>query len=252
MTTEPPILVDAFDASALDEDVELSSLARAIELAEGFSLLLVRCNQAPQRERLMAEVCARLANLKFQVIHLREPVTHLLDALREQMSIPLPDAVFVSGLEHSLRSGDESLNAPLIANLNASRNSFPQTVPRPLVLWIPEYVLTAIMQGAPDFFSIRSGVYFFAAKPAEIERSAYRLASDREREAESLTQSEKQERIAAIENLLADYESLPNDQRNYHIEIPLRQHLGKLFLLMGDYDVAWQEATGVAAPDYLK
>lgn len=240
MTLETSTLVDAFDASALDEEVELSALARAIELAEGFSLLLVRCNQASQRERLMKTVCDRLLNLNFQAIHFREPVDHLLDALSERLSSPLPDAVFVCGLEHSLRTLADVDTAPLIANLNASRNSFSQVIPRPLVLWIPEYALTAIMQGAPDFFSIRSGTYFFAANPAEVERSAYRLAAGDEWEAESLSLSEKQDRITAIETLLADYESLPNDQRNYQAEILLRQRLGSLFLLQGNYDLAWK------------
>ncbi len=125
----------------------------------------------------MEEVRSRLPKLNIQTIFFREPIQHLLDSIQEQLTTPLPDAVFISGLEFSLPVAAEAHAAPLIANLNASRNSFAQMLPCPVVLWVPEYVLTAIAQGAPDFFSIRSSVYFFAAKPAEIDYLAQSLSA---------------------------------------------------------------------------
>lgn len=238
MNINDTVLVDLFDAGTLDEAAELSALVRALELAEGFSLIFVCCNQAPQRERLMKEVQSRLPNLNLQFINFRGPIDHLLDSLRERLTTPMPDAIFVSGLEYSLPVIAEAHTAPLIANLNASRNSFPQTLSCPLVFWAPEYVLTAIAQGAPDFFSIRSGVYFFASTPAEMAGLVHSLSLNNANEAANLPLAEKKSRIAALESLLSDYESLPHDQRDYQAELRLHFQLGNLLLLLGAYEMA--------------
>ncbi|MGH9855466.1 MAG: hypothetical protein ACREBD_36990, partial [Blastocatellia bacterium] len=94
--------IDPFAPGTLDRETELAALTHALEFASGFSLLFVVCNQAPQRRRLMAEARARLPQFTIQEIHFSEPVNHLLDALRERLAEPLPDTVFVSGLEHTL------------------------------------------------------------------------------------------------------------------------------------------------------
>jgi tetratricopeptide (TPR) repeat protein len=143
--------------------------------------------------------------------------------------------LFVSGLEYSLPVAADAHNTPFVANLNAARNSFPQVVPCPLVLWVPEYVLTAIARGAPDFFSIRSGTYFFAATPGETNGTVNLLTGGDEPLAASLSLKEKEERISAIESLLADYEALPLSERDYHAELRLRHRLGSLMSGLGDY-----------------
>ena len=238
MTDVAAIKIDPFEPGILDQETELAALTHAVEFAGGFSLIFVRCNQAPQRRELMAEVRARLPQLTIQEIHLSKPVNHLLDAIRERLRSPLPDAVFVSGLEHSLPELKDAEATQFIANLNASRNSFPQAVPCPLVLWVPEYVVTAITQGAPDFFSIRSGVYAFAAAPGELAGFARNLDAEQEWETTSLPLAEKQDRMASIRRLLADYEALPSAQRNRQVEMRLLYRLGVLFYSQGEYEEA--------------
>jgi tetratricopeptide (TPR) repeat protein len=238
MNANETALLNPFEVSTPDETAELSALARSLELAEGFRLIFVRCNQIPQRERLMEEVRSRLPKLNIQTIFFREPIQHLLDSTQEQLTTPLPDAVFVSGLEFSLPVATEAHVTPLIANLNASRNSFAQLLPCPVVLWVPEYVLTAIAQGAPDFFSIRSGVYFFAAKPDEMTDLARSLLGRSYSEVANLSLAEKFNRIAALELLLSDYKSLPEDQCDYKTELRLNFQLGDLFSLLRAYDKA--------------
>lgn len=238
MNTNETALLDPFEVSTPDETAELSALVRALELAEGFRLLFVRCNQLPQRERLMEEVRARLPKLNIQTIFFREPLQHLLDAIQGQLTTSKPDALFVSGLEFSLPNAAEADATPLIANLNASRNSFAQILLCPVVLWVPEYVLTAIMQGAPDFFSIRSGVYFFAAKPTEMTDLARAHLNGNYIEIANLSLAEKHDRIAALELLLSDYNSLPDAQRDYLAELRLNFQLGNLLALLRAYDRA--------------
>ncbi len=232
--------VDPFNPTALDEETELRALARALEYSEGFKLIFVRCNQPQQRERLADEMQKRLPQLNIQRIHFSEPVPHLLDALRERLATTTPDAVFVSGIEYSLPVAAEAHATSFVANLNASRNSFPQVVNRPLVLWLPEYALNAIIIGAPDFFSIRSGVYFFAATLDEAIAAASGLMTGDESGMADLTLAEKQERMAAILSLLADYEALPSDRSNDRIKAQLHSRLGGLFIYVSAYDQAQQ------------
>ncbi len=231
-------ITDPFVATALDEETELRALSQALRLAQGFKLIFVRCNQPQQQKKLAAALGAGLPEFNVQEIHFDEPIMHLLDELRSRIEEPAPDAVFVSGLEYSLPTATDADSSPLVANLNASRNSFPQIIACPLVLWIPEYILNAIMLGAPDFFSIRSGVYFFAATPGDTIETARILTSGAEWTTANLTLAEKQERIDAIKSLLADYEALPGEQRDHRAEIRLHLRLGNLLFAGGLYNSA--------------
>lgn len=237
MSDDPFVIDDSFE-SVPDEETELRALVRSLDFAEGFSLLFVRCNQHDQRQRLVAALRERLPQLNIEEIHFREPITHLLDELRWHFKEPPSGAVFVSGLEYSLPKAAEAHTTPLVANLNAARNSFPLVVPCPLVLWVPEYVLTAIARGAPDFFSIRSGVYYFAVTPEETKAFAESLTAGMAWTADSLPLEEKLERIAAIESLLADYQSLTHNQRDYRAEARLFARLGGLYFTLGRWTKA--------------
>ncbi len=236
--TDQVVKLDPFAPGALDQETELAALTHALELANGFSLLFVQCNQAPHRRKLMAELCNRLPQFTIQEIIFNEPVNHLLDELRERLTEPLPNAIFVSGLEHSLPSIAEASTTSFTANLNASRNSFPQTLQCPIVLWVPEYVLMAIAQGAPDFFSIRSGVYSFASSPEELAESTRALSAGEHWQAESLPLSEKQHRVAAIKGLLTEYEALPVERQDRRTEMRLLDRLGVLLSAQGNYKEA--------------
>jgi tetratricopeptide (TPR) repeat protein len=231
-------LEDPFSPTALDEATELRALSHALQLAQGFKLIFARCNQNDQREKLVSKLRNDLLAINIQEIHFTKPVAHLLDALRLKISVPAPDALFVSGLEYSLPTAADAHQTPFVANLNASRNLFPEIVSCPLALWIPEYVLNAIMLGAPDFFSIRSGTYFFAAEPGDTAVMAAGLTLGSESRLGDLTVEEKRQRVKAIESLLADYESLPVAKRSPVVEMRLRLRLANLLNLLGSYDSA--------------
>ena len=238
MSENPFTIDEPFDPAALDEQTELRTLARALHFAQGFKLFFVRCNQHDQRQRLADALQKELPQLAVQEIHFDAPIDHLLDALRERLTQPPLDAVFASGLEYSLPTAADAHATPFVANLNAARNSFPQVLPCPLVLWMPEYVLTAIIRGAPDFFSVRSGVYYFAATPQETAAFAESLAAGEEWQAALLPFEEKQERIAAIESLLDDYCTLSSTQRDRRAEARLLTRLGGLYWRLA----RWAEA----------
>ena len=238
MIEDTLILEDAFNPATPDEDTELGGLTASLRLAQGFALLFARCNQPDQRRRLVAVIRERLPHLNIQEIELREPIPHLLDELRYQIAEPVPDVIFVSGLEYSLPIAAQAANTPFVLNLNASRNSFSRYIPCPLVLWTPEYVLTAIMNGAPDFFSVRSGVYFFASSLADTFAVRRDVLSGEEWTISNLSSEEKHERLATISNLLADYRNLPPDRRDLTTEATLFNRQANLLMNLG----RWSEA----------
>lgn len=242
MSVNEVVLAEPFTPSVADEEVELRALCRALTLGEGFSLLFARCNQADHRRELIIKIKEKLPDLNVHIVDLHEPITHLLDELRDRLIDTAPDAVFVIGLEYSLRTSDEARSSPLIANLNASRNSFPRVVRCPMVLWVPEYVVTAIARGAPDFFSIRSGLYSFAVEPKDSMGTVRSVMAGDWVGVQNLTLAEKQERIESIRSLLGDYESLPAEKRDLSTEARLHFRLGTLLYAVSSYDDALAES----------
>ena len=238
MSIEPVANPNPFDPAHLDEETELRALARSLELAHGFTLLFVRCNQPDQRRRLISSLQSRLPQLNLQVIHFSEPIIHLLRELQERLEGSTPNAIFVTGLEYSLPTATDAHATNFVANLNASRNSFPEAIPCPLVLCLPEYALTAIARGAPDFFSVRSGVYFFASSPGDTRDFVESLTSGEGREASNLALQEKLERIAARPSILADYEALPDIQRDRQRESRVHAGLGHFLYRLGKWSMA--------------
>ncbi|MFL6216047.1 MAG: tetratricopeptide repeat protein [Blastocatellia bacterium] len=238
MSSDTLDTIDTFAADSPDEESELRALAHALRLAEGFKLIFARCNQPQHQRRVIAALHQQVPQLKIQEIRFDQPIMHLLDALRERLEQPAPDAILVSGLEYSLPTAADAAKTKFIANLNAARNSFPQMIPCPLVLFVPEYVLTAIAQGAPDFFSIRSGLFFFAATPGETIDTLHSLTSDHVDLIADLSLQEKRVRIAGIQNLLADYEALPADKRDLAAEMRLHRRLGIILTELGFLDEA--------------
>jgi hypothetical protein len=195
-----------FTLARSDDETELETLARALRLASGFKLFLGRCNQPGQRRRLLEQIRKRLPNMDLAQVQLPDATPHLLDYLREHLPDPQPDALFISGIENSLANRDHPDVSPLVLNLNAARDSFPNLLRSPLVLWVSDYALAAIMRGAPDFFSIRSGVYYFEDRG----RSGGISSGPPEETAElAVPPAERIARIGEIQELLFSGRSYP-------------------------------------------
>lgn len=178
----------------------LTALARMLDFAAPgrFVLAFAKCNLPVQRNALVEQLKVLLEPLGVSLlkIELKEAVEQLLPVLRERLagSYLAPSsaaesaierepeaahtlrergnkpALFVYGLEHSIPSGDP--NPAILAHLNLLRELFRRDLPCPLVIWLPDYALTLLARGAPDFWAWRSGVYEF---PAERE-TAGRMA----------------------------------------------------------------------------
>ena len=239
--------------SSPHEGVELTPLVHEIQIADGFKLLFIFSIKSHSYQSFVANLRRELPQINIQAIHLEEPVTSLLDELHQQLEQPIPDAVFVSGLEHSVPRSVDTYTSPFVQNLEATHNLFPQRLPCPLVLWMPYYVLNAIRYGAPHFFHIRSRIDSVTTLPRDILEQVIALSRRADSSVENtgvLTEAQRQKRINAIQKVLADYESLPHDKRDPILEIGnLHSQLGNLLFAQGAYHTAqghFEEALALA------
>lgn len=222
-----------------EQEVELKALGRATHFAKGFALLFACCNSIPLRTKLIQEFRAQNPELNVLEVSVSEPIDNLLDVLRDRLREQAPDAVFVFGFELWMDSTESAERSALVANLNATRDAFPGAVPCPLVVWVPEYILIAIQRGAPDLFSVHSGLYTFVdpgVRQLELVRST--VNTDYEKSLAGLPYEEKIARIAALQDVLAAYEELPPDNRELLAEARLLGSLGRLLESVGQIEEA--------------
>jgi len=146
-----------------DDDTTLCvKLAKMISLGESIAFHLAVCNDAHQRESLMRQVEDFLPSQHAQRLRVPKTENNLIRYLRRSLENPSPQAVFVYGLEDWLFGKANHHANTFLLNLNATRDSFRLDYQGSLVLWVPEYVLRTLMDGAPDFLSTVSGRYIFS------------------------------------------------------------------------------------------
>jgi tetratricopeptide (TPR) repeat protein len=238
MSDQPSPPAGPFELAPPDQEAELERLARVLDLADGFALLLARCNPPDERRRLVAALRAKRPALDLCEVQLDRPVALLLDELPSDFAGTLPSAVFVSGLEHSVSAASPDAARRFLANLNASRNAFPSAVPCPLVLWVPEYVLLAIATEAPGFYSVRSGTFSLDPPGPAPVSAAERVLEYQSWADAGLRVEEKRERVASLAQLLAGYEELPPSQRDPRVEAGILNRLGSLAFWLGELEDA--------------
>lgn len=146
----------------------LKTLERAIALSRGrFSLILVRCNYAHVRERVLEQLrerCIRegLPLLQIREIVLPESAQRLYLTIETELNSEQPDALMVLGLE-SVTAIDD-----LLASANQVRDEFRRRFSFPLVLWVNDEVLKKLVKLAPDFYSWASVPIQFAIETDEL------------------------------------------------------------------------------------
>jgi tetratricopeptide (TPR) repeat protein len=221
----------------IETETELRAMANMLRRAQGFTLAFAQCNQPSERRRLVSQLRQLLGDHRIAEVEFTEPIENLLDELIPRLSeYNDARAMFVYGLEHSIRSDQDF--SPVVANLNISRNLFPRHISYPVVLWLPAYAIAAVMRGALDFFSWRSGVFQFPSPPEMLVQIAQSALSGGFQAAFNLTAEEKEQRIAIIQDLLNEYESLPSDRRDRQAEARLLNQLSALHYSLGDYEKA--------------
>ncbi len=224
-----------FNSKPPDNATRRATLARELRVAQGFTLIFALCNTADERARQIAALKAELPDLNIQEIPVRKQIPHLLDVLRATLEEPLPDAVFVYGMENWLRGDSNPRSNPFVLNLNAARNHFSADCPCPLVFWIPEFLFRLLIGGAPDFVSVRSGLYVFTASLSETRETTQTLQTPGLTEVSGLSLSEKQQRLEELKELLIRVQSLPKKSRYWQDEVAVLDQLAMAYYVLGYY-----------------
>ncbi len=231
---ETKFAIDQKDGDYSDEKY-FRRLIRSIEVSQKYFLFFVACNQIPRQNELIADIKAELPTKNIEVINFKEPITDLLFELETISGDKSPDAIFVQGLGSSISSDGTGDANNLIYALNISRDSFNDAFQCPIYLWLPEYAVIKITRHAPDFFSVRSGVFYFSSTAKQVISDIFQSTSSEWLETSSLPVAEKQKRIVMLESLLAEYQGLQEVKRDRKVEIRLKKQLGTLFYSTSNY-----------------
>ncbi|MEH2311356.1 MAG: hypothetical protein V7K35_08120 [Nostoc sp.] len=129
---------------AFDNERSLQTLVRTITLSQGeFSLILLRCNYAVLRQR-MVERLRQLSPVHIHEIILPASVKTLYTNIREQLLNEQPSVLMVFGLE-SIKDIDT-----VMTSANQVREEFRKNFPFPILLWVNDQVLQKFIRLATD------------------------------------------------------------------------------------------------------
>lgn len=180
----PPLSDSVADLNAQS----LTTLVRSLQYSRGqFSLILVRCNYASLRSRIMQQLRDRSLE-RITTVTLPENAKTLLTSIRSafkgngtadgielnqlvnetdqtpDLFLTKPEALMVLGLE-SVQALDQLFNST-----NQVREEFRKRFPFPVVLWVNDAVLYKLIQQAPDFKNWASVPIRFEMARADLLR----------------------------------------------------------------------------------
>ncbi|HJQ22555.1 MAG TPA: tetratricopeptide repeat protein [Blastocatellia bacterium] len=266
-----PNLPSEPDVAAEPAEVIVRRLVRAIDYAEGFWLGFVRCNLIDQRRKAAAACRDLLAPLGIRLVEidLTEPVSELLPILKARIveeqstmsaageqpptvfaALPAKLALFVYGLEHSIPSSEAYPS--ILSHLNLNRELFRQEILYPLVIWLPEYALTALARRAPDFWAWRSGFYELAPDAELAARTFGPIRDEALYVSASLSEQTKRERLTLLKGLFADYRELGDGSHERRAQCEILNELGSVHMVLGELSEAkqaYQESLAIARYD---
>ncbi len=159
LSSERSIASEALRFEQSDDTGEsLRCLRRGLIRSEGFSLFFAVCNTPARRDELIALLSDTMPDGPFCRVTVSPDTIDLLDTVVQQAddgSTPL----MILDLDKSVASAAEEHE--ILARLNLGRPLWPEQVGRPVVFWIPEYLLTIMGRYAPDFLDWSSDIVFF-------------------------------------------------------------------------------------------
>ncbi|NEP01623.1 MAG: hypothetical protein F6K58_23795 [Symploca sp. SIO2E9] len=139
-------MTDSYRAEDVVSENErsLNTLVRSLTRFQGrFSLILVRCNYASLRDRILQQVRER-CSIQIRELNLLESAKTLYTTIVNEFGEQPTDALMVLGLESVVALDD------LLAATNKVRDQF-SSFPFPVVLWVTDGVFKKLVRVAPDF-----------------------------------------------------------------------------------------------------
>jgi len=146
------------------EEEAVTALARGLDRSQGFALFLAVCDPPAQRDEMIGRLRRAMPGVELDRIEVSPRTTDLLAEVLAQA----PQArgpILITGLERVI-SEDQSRH-PMLETLNIQRPEWPRRVTQPVVLWIPELLLSFLEHEAPDFLDWRSDTVHFPSSEDE-------------------------------------------------------------------------------------
>ena len=204
-----------------ESQIELTALKRALRMADGFALYVARTNTAVLRQQIIADLRASLPRPLIELtLSLDEPPYEQMARVAE--GAPADAVLSVERLDVLAPSDDPDW---LLKELNWRRAAY-RRLARPLLLWVPEYLLRLLMQHAPDFYDWHSGFYEFATPESARVETTQQVYAIGGAEQADLTREQKRERMATLRGLLDEYVGEEPEIRQARADL-----LGKLGIL---------------------
>ncbi len=192
---------DEFELDLPSEEEQLSAIAQSVRFAKDFAVIVAVCNDAGLRDRLIQRLAALLPGVSGRTARVTKGDDSLIPFLEEAGSEAYLNVIGMGDIVPAGTEGDEH---PLVASLNANRNALPSLFGGVVILWLPAFLAAAIHRGAPDFFSIRSGLYRFAVSKEELKAQATELAGLPFLEGLKLEPQIRESRIARLLSLIEE------------------------------------------------
>ena len=213
-------------------DAELAVLLRWLEYGAGtFSSGLATCNAPALRESLIVQI--REAHPEVTVVEIPAKTVDVYGYVMDHY--PSAKALFLIGLEASISSPDAYSHT--LKSLNASRDLWPVRYPVPILLWLPEYAVTALQRQARDYWRFISHKFFFAKESTHVAPRSADIYAGEYLNAVNLSHDEKLERFHELKSRLAsvDIAAIPAMQQH---ALKWWGELATLHQFMGNLDEA--------------
>ncbi|MGF2012876.1 tetratricopeptide repeat protein [Nostoc sp. DedVER01b] len=177
-------------------DTQLTIGFVAVNFAEDRNTLIEILKNHPQCD-----------DIQFEILNFADPNLRFLrdEIVRDLKEVDLePDKKLVLiaiGLEKSIGLSGEY--PPVLQDLNFVRDAFSDSVPHPVLIFLPDHALMRLVKYAPDFWAWRKGVFYFQTVQSTQELAIEKTIQS-ERILGSLDLLERQERIDLLERLLME------------------------------------------------
>jgi tetratricopeptide (TPR) repeat protein len=143
-----------------------------------------------------------MPGVQFHTATLTRGTLDPLEEILRQIGTEPRGPVMVVGLESAVPSSAEY--HPVLQSLNLQRPKWPEKIPQPVVLWVPEYLLGLLGRQAPDFLDWRSDTIFFPplTEPALKAMDSVSWAGGADGR---MDEPDRRERIHELESRLATH-----------------------------------------------
>ncbi len=157
--------------------VGTASMLRALgqtapELPADFeqAYLVAVCNSPARRDCLIERLSESLSG-SLRIVTVPPDCSDVLELVCRSTAPGEDDPIVVIGLEKGIIA--EDFKHPRIAALNHRRDQWRQSIPQPVLFWVPEYLRETLARGATDFLDWRAGTFLFVDH-ASVRRQPHR------------------------------------------------------------------------------